>query len=269
MRNVNERKLNLPLKIFACLVFIFLMLPLIVVILASFSPTALVMFPPKGFSLTWYRNIFNSQTNFMSGFADSMLVGITATVIDVFLGITAALSVGRYKFKGRSFLSALFSSPMYVPSITFAFVLLQIGSAVNGISSFVQILVGHAVIIFPYIVRNVIATLSGYNWELEDAAASLGASPIHTFFRVTLPIIQPGVISGAILAFLFSFDEAVLSNLLSSPTFVTLPVRIMNYMEFSFDPTLAAISTILILLSLAITLTAEKFVGLKIMFKDR
>lgn len=266
---MSERKLNVPLKIFAGLVFFFLVLPLIVVVLASFSPTALVVFPPKGFSLKWYQNIFNSSTNFLSGFGDSMSVGLTATAIDVVLGIAAALSVGRYKFKGRAFLSAFFSSPMYVPSITFAFVLLQIGSSVSGISSFVQILIGHAVIIFPYIVRNVIATLSGYDWELEDAAASLGASPAGTFFRITLPIIRPGVISGAILAFLFSFDEAVLSNLLSSPTFVTLPVRIMNYMEFSFDPTLASVSTILILLSLAITLLAEKLVGATILFKDR
>lgn len=266
---MSEHKLSWPLKIFACLVFIFLMLPLVMVILASFSPTALVMFPPKGFSLEWYGNIFNSSTNFLSGFGDSMLVGITATFIDVILGVTAALSVGRYKFKGRSFLAAFFSSPMYVPSITFAFVLLQIGSSVNGLPSFVQVLIGHSVIIFPYIVRNVISTLSGYNWELEDAATSLGASPVKVLLKVTLPIIRPGVVSGAVLAFLFSFDEAVLSNLLSSPTFVTLPVRIMNYMEFSFDPTLASISTILIILSLVITLVTEKFAGLKVMFKDR
>lgn len=266
---MNERKLNLPLKIFAALVFIFLMLPLVMVILASFSPTAMVMFPPKGFSLEWYRNIFDSTTNFMSGFKDSMLVGITATVIDVVLGVAAALGVGRYKFKSRPALTGFFSSPMYVPSITFAFVLLQIGSSMNGLPSFVQVLVGHSIIIFPYIVRNIIATLSGYNWQLEDAAASLGASPMNVLFKITLPIIRPGVISGAILAFLFSFDEAVLSNLLSSPTFVTLPVRIMNYMEFSFDPTLASISAILIVLSLVITLLAEKFVGLKLMFDDK
>ncbi len=266
---MSEHKLNWPLKVFVCLVFIFLILPLAVVVLASFSPTALVMFPPKGFSLEWYRNIFNSTTNFLSGFGDSMLVGVSATAVDAVLGIVAALSIGRYKFKGRSFLTAFFSSPMYVPSITFAFVLLQIGSTVSGISAFGQILIGHAVIIFPYIIRNIISTLSGYNWELEDAAASLGASPVKTFFRITLPIIKPGVISGAVLAFLFSFDEAVLSNLLSSPTFVTLPVRIMNYMEFSFDPTLAAISTILIVLTLAVTLLAEKFVGLKSIMKDK
>ena len=266
MKNVSEKRTGWLSKTVAIVVFIFLLAPLAVVIMASFSPTPLVMFPPKGFSLKWYLNIFTSSTDFLGGFVDSILVGVTATLIDIVLGVTAALSVSKYKFRGRGFLALFFSSPMYVPSITFAFVLLQIFSAMNGVTAFEEILIGHLVIIFPYIVRNVIAILSGYNWDLEDAAASLGASPLRTFVKVTLPIIKPGVIAGAMLSFLFSFDEAVLSNLLSSPTFITLPVRIMNYMEFSFDPTLAAVSTVLIVFSLALTMLIEKFVGLNMLF---
>jgi putative spermidine/putrescine transport system permease protein len=102
---------------------------------------------------------------------------------------------------------------------------------------------------------------------LEDAAASLGANNVQTFFKVTLPLIKPGVVAGAMLSFLYSFDEAVVSSLLSSPKFVTLPIRIINYMELSFDPTLTAISTVLILMSLTLIVLMEKFFGLDMFLK--
>jgi putative spermidine/putrescine transport system permease protein len=123
------------------------------------------------------------------------------------------------------------------------------------------------IIVMPYIVRNTLSVLAGFNWTLEDAAASLGANSAQTFFRVTLPLIKPGVVAGAMLSFLYSFDEAVLSSLLSSPKFVTLPIRIMNYMEFSFDPTLAAISTVLIIMSLLLIVLMERFFGLDMFLK--
>lgn len=254
-------------KIITILVFIFLLSPLAVVIIASFSPTPLVVFPPKGISLKWYGNIFSSSTNFLGGFINSMEVAVLATVIDILLGVTAALSVSRYQFKQRELLVAFFTSPMYVPSIAFAFVLLMVFSQIGSVSGMLKILLGHIVIIMPYIVRNTLAVLAGFNWTLEDAAASLGANSVQTFFRVTLPLIKPGVAAGAVLSFLYSFDEAVLSSLLSSPKFVTLPIRIMNYMEFSFDPTLAAISTVLILMSLLAVVLLEKFFGLDMFLK--
>lgn len=249
-------------KIIGILVFLFLLAPLVVIILASFSPTVLVTFPPKGFSLEWYANIFGASTNFVSGFVNSVAVAAVATAIDIVLGVTAAISVSRYSFRGRQGLVAFFTSPMYVPSITFGFVLLQVFSAMGTIPAQYRILLGHTVIILPYIVRNTLSVLAGFNWTLEDAAAGLGANPLQTFLKVTLPLIKPGVIAGALLSFLYSFDEAVLSSLLSSPKFVTLPIRIMNYMEFSFDPTLAAISTVLILLSLVTIVLLERFLGL-------
>lgn len=262
-----ENRVGWLSRIVTMAVFIFLLAPLVVIILASFSPTPIVVFPPKGFSLKWYENIFTSSTNFLSGFVNSIEIAVIATVIDVFLGVTAALSVSRYQFKNKELLVSFFTSPMYVPSIAFAFVLLQVFSQIGSIPGMLKILLGHMIIIMPYIVRNTLSVLSGFNWTLEDAAASLGASPVNTFFRVTLPLIKPGVIAGAMLSFLYSFDEAVLSSLLSSPKFVTLPIRIMNYMEFSFDPTLASISTVLILMSLLLIILLEKFTGLDMFLK--
>ncbi len=251
----------------AIMVFVFLLAPLAVIMLASFSPTPLVVFPPKGVSLVWYLNIFSSSTNFLSGFINSVEVAVIATGIDILLGVTAALSVSRHRFNGRELLVAFFTSPMYIPSIAFAFVLLQIFSQIGSVPGMLKILLGHLIIIMPYIIRNTLSVLSGFNWTLENAAASLGASPVQTFFKVTLPLIKPGVIAGAMLSFLYSFDEAVLSGLLNSPTFVTLPIRIMNYMEFSFDPTLASISTVLILMSLGLIVLLEKMTGLDMFLK--
>lgn len=262
-----ENRVGWLSKIVTIAVFIFLLAPLVVIMLASFSPTPIVVFPPKGFSLKWYENIFTSSTNFLSGFINSIEVAVVATAIDVILGVTAALSVSRYQFKNKELLVSFFTSPMYVPSIAFAFVLLQVFSQIGSIPGMLKILLGHMIIIMPYIVRNTLSVLSGFNWTLEDAAASLGANPVNTFFRVTLPLIKPGVIAGAMLSFLYSFDEAVLSSLLSSPKFVTLPIRIMNYMEFSFDPTLASISTVLILMSLLLIILLEKFTGLDMFLK--
>lgn len=265
---MREERVSMLAKIVTAAVYAFLMAPLIVVIFASFSPTSLVTFPPKGFSLEWYRNIFSSSANFVSGFFNSIKVACIATAVDILLGVTAALSVSRYSFRGRGALVTFFTSPMYVPSIAFSFVLLSVFSAIGGVPSFVKILLGHIVIILPYIVRNTLSMLSVFDWTLEDAAAGLGANPVVTFFKVTLPIIKPGVLAGALLSFLYSFDEVVLSSLLSSAKFMTLPLRIMNYMEFSFDPTLAAISSVLIVLSFAVILCLERFVGLSMFVKQ-
>ena len=264
---MDERRVNRLCCVAAGLVMIFLLAPLVVIVIASFTPTAIITFPPQGFSLKWYANIFHSSTHFMDGLVNSLKLGLLATVLDVFLGVTAALSVCRYDFKGKNALLNYFTSPMYVPSVAFAFVLLQVYSQIGGIPGMVRLLIGHLVIILPYIVRNTVSVLNVFNWTLEDAATSLGANPVQVFFKITVPLAKPGILAGALLAFLYSFDEVALSSLLSTPRFVTLPIRIMNYMELTFDPTLAAISTLLILGALALIVLMEKFVGLDMFVK--
>lgn len=264
---MDERRVNRLCCVAAGLVMIFLLAPLVVIVIASFTPTAIITFPPQGFSLKWYANIFHSSTHFMDGLVNSLKLGLLATVLDVFLGVTAALSVCRYDFKGKNALLNYFTSPMYVPSVAFAFVLLQVYSQIGGIPGMVRLLIGHLVIILPYIVRNTVSVLHVFNWTLEDAATSLGANPVQVFFKITVPLAKPGILAGALLAFLYSFDEVALSSLLSTPRFVTLPIRIMNYMELTFDPTLAAISTLLIVASLVLILLMERFVGLDMFVK--
>ena len=264
---MREKRVNIFCTIVAILVMLFLIAPLVVIVIASFTPTAVVVFPPKGFSLKWYENIFSSSTHFMEGLANSLKIGLLATALDILLGVTAALSVCRHDFKGKNVLLNYFTSPMYVPSVAFAFVLLQVYSQIGGIPGAVRIFIGHFIIIMPYIVRNTVSVLHVFNWTLEDAATSLGGNPVQVFFKITIPVAKPGILAGALLAFLYSFDEVALSSLLSTPKFITLPIRIMNYMELTFDPTLAAISTFLITGSLVLILLMDKFVGLDMFVK--
>lgn len=264
---MNDEKISLPIKIITTLTYIFLIAPLAIIIIASFSPTAVLSFPPKSLSFKWYFNILGPSMKFIDGLINSLSIASIATLIDIFLAVLAALAVTRYEFKGKNALINFFTSPMFIPPITFAFVLLQIFSIFTGLSSFTKILLGHIVIILPYIMRNTISILSIYDLTLEKAAYSLGANPFECFFKVTLPVIKPGIIAGALLSFLYSFDEAVISGFLTSAKFVTLPIRIMNYIEFSFDPTLAAISTLLIIMSLIVIVVVDKIIGLSMFIK--
>ena len=174
---LRERKRVGPLPVVVTvLAYIFILLPLVVVIMASFSPTPAIKFPPEEISFKWYANIFGTSGKFVSGFFNSILIALIATVIDIFLGVTASLSVSKYNFRFKNVLVNFFTSPMFIPSITFAFVLLQIFSGISGLPAMVKILIGHVVIILPYIVRNTLAILSSFDWTLEDAAANQSGS---------------------------------------------------------------------------------------------
>ncbi len=259
---MREDRVNLFSKIMTIIAYLFILAPMIIIVVVSFNSGEAISFPPSGFSLRWYENIFTGHTDFPTGFLNSIKIAVVATVIDIFIGVFASLSVTKYDFKGRGLLIAFFTSPMFIPSISFAFVLMRTTASIKMFTPFIKILIGHLIVIMPYIIRNTVSILVNFNWSVEDAAASLGANPAQVFFKITLPLIKPGIISGAMLAFLYSFDEAVISSFLTSAKFMTLPIQIINYMEFQFDPTVAAIATILMGASLIIMLLINKFVGL-------
>lgn len=263
---MRDEKESLLIRLVAYAVYLFLAAPIIVVILSSFSPTSYLKFPPEQFSLKWYANIFTAY-GFVDGFINSIVLASLTTLVDIVIGVAASLCITRYNFRGKEALTNFFTSPLFLPGITFGFVLLQIFSAFSGMPIILKLFIGHTVIILPYIIRNTISSLIGFNWTLEEAAMSLGATPRQSFFKVTLPLIKPGLMAGALLAFLYSLDDATISAFLTGPTFVTLPIRMLAYMEFAFDPTLAAISTLLILMSLVAILALEKLVGLDIFLK--
>ena len=240
---MREDRVNWFSKLITILTYTFILAPMIIIVAVSFNPSA-------------------GHTDFVTGFANSIKIAVIATIFDIFIGVFASLSVTKYNFKGKSLLVSFFTSPMFIPSISFAFVLMRTTASIKMFTPFTKILIGHIVIILPYIIRNTMSVLINFNWTLEDAAASLGANPRQVFFKITLPLIKPGIISGAMLAFLYSFDEAVISSFLTSAKFTTMPIQIINYMEFQFDPTVAAIATILMASSLIIMLVINKLVGL-------
>jgi putative spermidine/putrescine transport system permease protein len=258
-----QRKVGFGIKIIAILVYAFLAAPLIIVIISSFSPSACLKFPPDEFSIKWYLNIFNGY-GFERGFIYSLILACVTTLIDIIIGVAGALCIAKYNFRGKEFLTNFFTSPMFLPGITFGFVLLQVFSIslFQTMPAFVKLMIGHCVIILPYIMRNVISVSIGFNWKLEEAAQSLGATALQSFNKITFPLIKPGVIAGGLLAFLFSLDDATLSAFLTNPKFITLPVRMLSYMEYAFDPTLAAISTVLIIMSVTTIILVEKYIGL-------
>ena len=259
---MRDERVNWFSKLVTVLAYTFILAPMIIIVIISFNSGEAIQFPPSGVSLRWYEYIVTGPTNFLKGLGNSLKVAAIATVFDIFIGVFASLSVTKYNFKGRGLLVSFFTSPMFIPSISFAFVLLRTTAAIKMMTPFSKILVGHLIIILPYIIRNTMSILVNYNWTVEDSAASLGANPAQVFFKITLPLIKPGIISGAMLSFLYSFDEAVISSFLTSAKFLTLPVQIINYLEFTFDPTVAAISTILMAASLVIMILINKFVGL-------
>lgn len=259
---MRDERVNWFSKLVTVLAYTFILAPMIIIVIISFNSGEAIQFPPSGVSLRWYEYIVTGPTNFLKGLGNSLKVAAIATVFDIFIGVFASLSVTKYNFKGRGLLVSFFTSPMFIPSISFAFVLLRTTAAIKMMTPFSKILVGHLIIILPYIIRNTMSIMVNYNWTVEDAAASLGANPAQVFFKITLPLIKPGIISGAMLSFLYSFDEAVISSFLTSAKFLTLPVQIINYLEFTFDPTVAAISTILMAASLVIMILINKFVGL-------
>ena len=159
---MREKDVNLPCRIFAILVMLFLLAPLVVIVIASFTPTALITFPPQGFSLKWYANIFGSSTHFMDGLVNSLKIGILATAADILLGVTAALSVCRYSFKGKDALLNYYTSPMYVPSVAFAFVLLQVYSQIGGVPGMLRIFIGHLIMMDAAYFKHTLCHRTGF-----------------------------------------------------------------------------------------------------------
>lgn len=247
---------ELLLWIVALVVLIFLIAPLLVIVPLSFSSGSFFTFPLPGFSLRWYQQLLHNEL-WMSSFKNSLIVGSVATVIATVLGTAAATGLAQADFRGKGLIMALLLAPLIVPVVIIAtgsyFFFLQFGMN----TSLVALSIMHAVLGAPFVVITVTATLTGLDPALPRAAASLGAGPWTTFRRVTLPIISPGVISGALFAFVSSFDEVVVALFLTGPAQRTLPRQMFDGIREQLTPTILAAATILILLAVMLLVTAE------------
>lgn len=242
------------------LLLLFLLAPVAVIVVVSFGQAAFMQFPPKSFSLRWYANIGQ-----LEGFFDAVVISLElaalSTAVTLMLAVAASLAVTRYKFHGRGGAMLLFLSPLMLPSIVAGIGLLQYYSRLNLFSTFTILVLGHAAIIFPFMVRMVVASLEQQDESVIEASRVLGADAMQTFAHVIVPGIKPGLIGGAIFAFIMSFDNYSVSLFLSDAVTQTLPIRFLTYVAMAIDPTVAAASSLLILFSVVQLLIVGWLVG--------
>jgi len=253
---------NGPLAlIFHGLVVAFVLAPLVVVCLVAFTPENTLSIPTTSFSLRWFREIF-VHPDFVASFVNSLWLATLSATIAIALAVPAGLAIDRYEFPGRDGLNALFLSPLIIPHLVLGVAFLRLFALIGATGSFTWLVVSHVIIVTPYVLRLVLAALSGMDRSAEQAAMTLGASHWTVFRRVTAPMILPGITGGWLLAFINSFDELTMSIFVTSPATVTLPVRMYMYATESIDPMMAAVSALMIALTAGAMLVLDRAFGL-------
>jgi putative spermidine/putrescine transport system permease protein len=254
---------NSPLALVFHVLFLgFLLAPILIVCAVAFTPEGYLSLPTKGVSLRWFYAI-GDNPEFVRAFRDSLVLGALSSTVAVAFSIPAALAIARHQFLGREVMTALFLSPLMVPHIVLGIAFLRFFTQIGLGGTFTGLVLSHVVIIIPFALRLILASSTGMDRSIENAAASLGASSFTTFRRVTLPLILPGVASGWVLAFINSFDEVTMTVFIASPETTTLPVRLFLYIQDNIDPLVAAVSAALIFMTVAAMLVLDRLYGLE------
>lgn len=226
-----------------CLIAVYLLAPLAIIVVISFSAAPFLHFPPPGFSLRWYDNLFGDPS-WISAIAISLQVLVPASILATLLGTASAYALIRGHIPGATIIFASLMLPIVVPAIITAASLYGVYSGLGLNGTITGLIIGHTVLITPYVVATVGAALRTLDTRLEDAAATLGAHPWPAFRRVTLPLILPSVLSGLLFAMVVSFDELLVSLFVSTTRTRTVPVLMWSNVRGDFDPTIAAIATL-------------------------
>jgi putative spermidine/putrescine transport system permease protein len=230
---------------FNAVCLLYLLAPIIVVVATAFGNSPYPVFPPHGLTLKWFEQFFSSSSLIQSTEL-SALLALTSTICASTIGTLAAMALVRHQFRLKALTSTLLLSPILFPAVVFGLALLVAFSRIGLARTFFGLVAAHTVLIVPFVIRLVMASLAAIDGSIEEAARNLGASRLRTFFRVTLPMIRPGLLAGALFGFIVSFDELVVTLFLAGPGLQTLPIRIFSSIEYSSDPTISAISTCLI-----------------------
>ena len=256
------KKKNGALMLITVLVYFFLIGPLLVIAAASFSETKALKFPGEGFTLDWYKQVLTMST-FIDAAKLSLVIALAATAIALLLGLPAAYALNRYRFPGKEAIKTLFLSPVLIPCIVLGFIMLRYVVNQYNLEVIPSLLIGHTLLSIPYVMRVVTASLTNFDFAMEEAACNLGATRLYTFFHIVIPNIKSGLASAGIMAVINSFNNVSLSAFLTGPGVNMLPIEIMGYVEYHFDPTIAALATILMFVTLGVMLLIEKTLGLQ------
>jgi putative spermidine/putrescine transport system permease protein len=241
--------------------YLFLLAPIFVLMLASFSPQPFLTFPPNGMSFRWYQSFFQN-TDLVASVRISVVISTIVSFVAVLLGCCAAVALTRSRFPGRSVVLSVLLAPIAVPAILLGLAYLQFLSTIGLEGTTLGFVIAHSTLALPYTTRTAAAALTKVDTNLEDAARSLGAGPLGTFARITLPQIRPGLIVGGILAFIVSFNDLPVALFISGANTTTLPIRIFGYLQYSSDPTIAAVSSVMVVSLLIIIIFSEWTLGL-------
>lgn len=240
--------------ILAALVYTFLLAPIVVTVPMAFGPTNALSFPPTSYSLDLFR-VFFSSPNWVEPLLESAKIALASTVAAVFAGTLAGYWISRHKFVGKGMITGVIMSPLIVPTIVLGLGLYLYFSYMR-LAATVAIVLGHIMVTLPYVIIMIVAGVSKLDRNLEFGAELMGAGPIRMFLTVVVPQLVPSLVSAALFAFLLSFDELIISWFLCDSNTVTLPVRMYSALRWEVSPVIAAVSTLLMGLSLIVCVVA-------------
>ncbi len=269
---MNKQRIQRVLsRIPVVLVMIYILLPVVLVVWMSFFSSKMIIFPPKGYSIEWYLNLF-SKRNFVSAAQLSVQVAVIATIISVTIGTLTSIGLNQRRFRGRELVQTSFLAPLTIPTIVTGIAiyatLTTIGQWVNQklVPSMFVLIMGHVIITIPWAIRLINSGMSGIDRRLEEAALNLGANRVQAYLLVVLPQIKSSIMAAGIFTFIVSFNNLEMSLMLVGPGQSMLPIETLNYVLWNMDPTIAAISTLQVVMVLLLLLIVNKLVGLSNVF---
>lgn len=266
-------KTRLSLKLVGGAIYAFMLLPLILVVWLSFSGSTFLSIPPDGYSLQWYQGL-PGETKLFGGLIYSITLAAIAMVISVAIGAMAAIAIGRGSVRFASWIENALILPLVIPTIVTGIAvyiyLYNVSLIINQqlVPTTLALLLAHVLITLPWTFRLIYAGTIGIRGDLERASLDLGRPPLQTILRITIPLLRPAIMGAAIFSFIFSFGNLEISLFLVRPGETTLPVAMVQYAEFRVDPTLAAISTVQILLIGFLLLVGSYFVRIRDVFSS-
>ena len=253
---------------FAALVFLFIASPIIIVVLASFTPKGYLEFPPQGLSLRWYAEVLSSSA-WLAAFVTSLLLAIASATLTTFLCFLTALVTTRRNFAGKSVFETLLYLPVMLPHAALAMALFSLVVLIGLRGTFAGLLVAHLILVLPFVYRPIVNGLRQIDLSVEEAAMTLGATPPVTFRKITLPMIRPALVNAFLFSFIVSFDEVTISMFLIGIDMTTLPVKILTDIQNSASPAIAAVSTLLMCVTLGLVWVFNRYVGLSVFVDGR
>lgn len=265
---VWERPLIAAGRIFlwgsVCFWLIFVLAPVLVTVVSSFTAAEFLTFPPKGFSLRWYFRVMELDW-FLTSMQTSLIVVAVSTLIATIFAVLAARVLTRHRFRAKGAFEILMLSPLIIPGVVFGFAFFNVVLQFRMEGwNLLNLFVAHSVVTIPLMLRPIWSSMAGTDLSLEEAAQCLGATPWVTFWKITFPMILPGIVAGAIIAFTFSFNDITIAIFLVGPGTQTLPVQLMSQIEYTPDASPAAITSIIIFFTLILFFIIDRTVGMDV-----